>query len=111
MKPILFLDRDGTIISASSNVTGVSVSDGTFYIEVSGGLSRFDVAVVSDAGTPLLSDPGFPLVREAAARYQIFILFSIAGGVALGTFAAVALAARLVFDERDRLRVDRIRTT
>lgn len=46
-----------------------------------------------------------------AARYQIFILFCIAGGVALGT-AGVALAStRLVFDRRGRLRVDWIRTT
>lgn len=44
-----------------------------------------------------------------AARYQIFILFAIAGGVALGTVGVVLAATRLVFDERDRLRTDRIR--
>jgi putative ABC transport system permease protein len=45
-----------------------------------------------------------------AARYQIFILFSIAAGVALGTVGVVFGATRLVFDDRDRLRADRIRT-
>jgi putative ABC transport system permease protein len=48
-------------------------------------------------------DPG------EAARYQIFILFAIAGGVALGTVGAVLGVRRLVFDDRDRLRVDRFR--
>lgn len=47
----------------------------------------------------------------AAARYQIFILFSIAGGVALGTVGVVLAATRLAFDERDRLRTERIRST
>ena len=46
---------------------------------------------------------------ETAARYQLFILFAIAGGVALGTMGVVLASERLVFDERDRLRVDRIR--
>ena len=45
-----------------------------------------------------------------AALYQIFILFCIAGGVAMGTVGVVLGATRLVFDERDRLRVDRIRS-
>ncbi len=45
----------------------------------------------------------------AAAHYQIFILFSIAGGVALGTLGVVFIAARLTFDERGRLRAERIR--
>jgi len=46
----------------------------------------------------------------SAARYQIFILFSIAGGVALGTVGVVLAAARLAFDDRDRLRAERIRS-
>jgi putative ABC transport system permease protein len=45
----------------------------------------------------------------AASRYQLFILFSIAGGVALGTMGVVVVVRRLVFDDRDRLRTDRIR--
>jgi putative ABC transport system permease protein len=44
-----------------------------------------------------------------AAAYQVFILFSIAAGVALGTVGVVLGATRLCFDERERLRVDRIR--
>ena len=44
-----------------------------------------------------------------AARYQIFILFSIAAAVALGTVGVVFGATRLVFDDRGRLRSDRLR--
>jgi putative ABC transport system permease protein len=44
----------------------------------------------------------------SAARYQILILFCIAGAVALGTIGVVLVAERLVFDERDRLRAERI---
>ena len=65
----------------------------------------------------LISIPGMMtgqiLAGEApfpAALYQIFILFSIAGGVALGTCGTVLGATALVFDDRDRLRTDRIRT-
>ena len=43
-----------------------------------------------------------------AARYQILILFLISGATALGTLSVVWLAARLVFDERGRLRAERI---
>jgi len=45
-----------------------------------------------------------------AASYQIFILLCIAGGVAIGVGGVVLACPRLVFDERDRLRVERIRT-
>lgn len=46
-----------------------------------------------------------------AVKYQVMILFLIAGGTALGTFAAVSAGTRHLFDERHRLRLDRLRGT
>ncbi len=43
-----------------------------------------------------------------AVQYQILIMFLIAGGTGLGTIAAVTLGARRLFDERHRLRLDRL---
>jgi putative ABC transport system permease protein len=43
-----------------------------------------------------------------AVRYQILILFLIAGGTGLGSVLAVALTARRLFDARERLRLDRL---
>ena len=43
-----------------------------------------------------------------AVKYQIMILFLIAGGTGLGVMAAVSLSAKRVFDSRDRLRLERI---
>ncbi|WP_314949935.1 ABC transporter permease [Bradyrhizobium cosmicum] len=43
-----------------------------------------------------------------AVKYQILIMFLIAGGTGLGTLAAVMGGARLLTDHRHRLRLDRI---
>lgn len=43
-----------------------------------------------------------------AVKYQILIMFLIAVGTGLGTLAAVGIAARRLFDERQRLRLDRL---
>lgn len=48
------------------------------------------------------ADPG------DAVRYQILILFMIAASTALGTLGAVLLGYRRLFDDRDRLRVERV---
>ncbi|MBD3161267.1 MAG: iron export ABC transporter permease subunit FetB [Candidatus Eisenbacteria bacterium] len=44
-----------------------------------------------------------------AVKYQILIMFLIASGSGFGTVAAVALASRRLFDDRHRLRLDRLR--
>lgn len=46
---------------------------------------------------------------DVAARYQILIMFLIAGAVGVGTMASVLLTVRAVFDESGRLRLDRVR--
>lgn len=43
-----------------------------------------------------------------AVNYQILVMFLIAGGTGFGTVVAVNLAARRLFDERQRLRLDRL---
>ena len=43
-----------------------------------------------------------------AVKYQILIMFLIAVGTGFGTLIALSLAARRLFDERERLRVDRL---
>lgn len=43
-----------------------------------------------------------------AAKYQLLILFLIAGGTGLGTMAAVWVGSRRLFDDRQRLRLDRL---
>jgi putative ABC transport system permease protein len=43
-----------------------------------------------------------------AVQYQILIMFLIAAGTGFGTILAVTLGARRLFDERHRLRLDRV---
>jgi putative ABC transport system permease protein len=44
-----------------------------------------------------------------AVKYQIMIMFLITGGAGFGTLAAVHLAVKRLFDERQRLRLDRLK--
>jgi putative ABC transport system permease protein len=44
-----------------------------------------------------------------AVKYQILIMFLIAVGTGLGTLAAVMIGSRHLFDERQRLCLDRLR--
>jgi putative ABC transport system permease protein len=51
------------------------------------------------AGTPPLE----------AVKYQILIMFLVAGGTGLGTISAVWMGSRRLFDERQRLCLDRLK--
>jgi putative ABC transport system permease protein len=44
-----------------------------------------------------------------AVKYQILIMFLIAGGTGFGTMVAIWLGSRRLFDDRQRLRLDRLR--
>ena len=44
-----------------------------------------------------------------AVKYQILIMFLISAGTGLGTLAAVNIGSRHLFDDRQRLCLDRLR--
>ncbi len=46
-----------------------------------------------------------------AVKYQILIMFLIAGGTGMGVLAAVGLGARRLFDRRSRFRLERLATS
>jgi len=46
-----------------------------------------------------------------AVKYQILIMFMIAAGTGFATLAAVSLGSRRLFDDRQRLRLDRLKDT
>ena len=73
--------------------------------------------VNSMAATGLVSLPGMMTGQILAGsppleavKYQLLILFLIVAGTGFGALAAVELGSRRLFDERDRLRLDRLRT-
>ena len=41
-------------------------------------------------------------------KYQILVMFAITTATGFGTLLAVTLASRRLFDERERLRLDRL---
>jgi putative ABC transport system permease protein len=43
-----------------------------------------------------------------AVKYQILIMFLIAAGTGMGTITAVLIGCRRMFDERERLRLERL---
>lgn len=45
-----------------------------------------------------------------AVRYQILIMFMVSAGTGFGTLAAVWMTSHRLFDDRDRLRLDRLKT-
>jgi putative ABC transport system permease protein len=100
----LLLAHGATAKQASARVVRRAIRTGTIPILN----SMVAVGVISIPGMMT----GQMLAGEDpadAARYQLFILFAITGGVALGTMGVVLCVTRLVFDSRDRLRMDWVR--
>jgi putative ABC transport system permease protein len=77
--------------------------------------SGFMPTINGMAATGLVSIPGMMTGQILAGvepidavKYQLLIMFLIAGGTGLGTLAAVMGGVRLLTDHRHRLRLDRI---
>ena len=96
---------------------------GQTWSEAIGGIRRTSVhntmipTINSMAAAGLVSLPGMMTgqilagnLPLEAVKYQILIMFIISAGTGFGALIAVWTAARRLFDERHRLRLDRLKT-
>ncbi|MEZ4237743.1 MAG: ABC transporter permease [Myxococcota bacterium] len=100
------LARGATWWEAARPVTTDAVRSGT--IPILNTMSVVGIVSIPGSGMMTGQDPG-RLRPGLAARYQILILFLIAGATGLGTAGAVLVSIRALFDAGDRLRTDRLR--
>ena len=96
---------------------------GHTWSEAIGGIRRTSVrsamipTINSMAAAGLVSLPGMMTgqilagnLPLEAVKYQILIMFIISAGTGFGALLAVWTGARRLFDERHRLRLDRLKT-
>lgn len=64
--------ENGTIVSASSNVTGVTTTSTGFIVQISGGITDTDIAVASDAQPGSTGAPVVARCQRSGSNLRIY---------------------------------------